>query len=170
MRVFTILFFLFSATSWSQQHCGFDFTSFLVLHVHENGKTENIGNLKVSLVDVNGEPAINTNSTLSWSNSGKPLFFTENYKIGSDGKRNSDDGKDLKWFFPYLKDSYLLSVTNEFPADAFQVKIEDPENIFKSVTVQLYSYNMYVLCSTQQQAMQFGRRVNKPLDIVLERN
>lgn len=170
VRAITLVFILFSTIGYSQQHCGFDFTSYLVLHVHENGKPNNISELIVSLVDADGLPAVNVNNSLSWSNSGKQLQFAENYKIDANGKRAAVSTNEMKWYFPYAKDTYLLSVTNEFPADNFQVKIEDPKQIYKSVTVQLNTYNMYVLCSTQQQAMQFGRRVNKPLEIILERN
>lgn len=169
MKIFTFLFLLFSGTVWSQQHCGFDFTSYLVLHVHENGKVENIPDLKITLVDAAGHQAINYNNALSWSNSGKALFFTENYRIGSNGKRTTEINETTKWYFPYAKDTYLLSITNEFPADDYSVKIEDPQNIYKTNITQLHTYNMYVLC-TGQQAMQFGRRINKPLEIVLERN
>ena len=157
-----------SFQSWSQVHCGFDFTSYIVLHVHENGKSENISGLNITLVDANGQDAINVNNNLSWSNGGKKLFFTENYKVGVDNKRIDDLSKAIKWHFPYSKDTYLLSVTNEFAADDFQVKIEDPNQVYKTILVPLYSYNMYVLCTSQQQSMQFGRRVNKPVDIVLE--
>ena len=168
MRILSLVLFLMSFQSWSQVHCGFDFTSYIVLHVHENGKSENISGLNITLVDANGQDAINVNNNLSWSNGGKKLFFTENYKVGVDNKRIDDLSKAIKWHFPYSKDTYLLSVTNEFAADDFQVKIEDPNLVYKTILVPLYSYNMYVLCTSQQQSMRFGRRVNKPVDIVLE--
>ncbi len=168
MRILVIFLLLVSCQSWSQVHCGFDFTSYIVLHVHENGKTENIEGLKITLVDADGKEAINVNNNLSWSNSGKSLSFSENYRVGSDNKRIDDVSKAIKWHFPYSKDTYLLSVTNEFAADDYQVKIEDLKQKYKTTIVQLFSYNMYVLCTSQQQSMQFGKRANKPIDIVLE--
>ncbi|MBF6608623.1 MAG: hypothetical protein ITG00_07780 [Flavobacterium sp.] len=154
----------------AQQHCGYDFTSYIVLHIHEDGKSENISGLKVTLVDRDGNPAVNTNNSLSWQRAGQTLTFTENYQIGSDGKKVAEPNENSKWYFPYAKDTYLLSVTNEFPADDYQVRIEDTsvEPVFKTLVVPLYSYNMYVLC-TGQQATQFGRKLNKPVKIVLER-
>lgn len=169
MRILVVVLLFVSFQSWSQVHCGFDFTSYIVLHVHENGRAENIEGLKIILVDANGNDAINVNNNLSWSNSGKILSFSENYRVGADNKRIDDASKAVKWHFPYSKDSYLLSVTNEFPADDYQVKIEDPNQKYKTTIVQLFSYNMYVLCTSQQQSMQFGKRTNKPIDIVLER-
>ncbi|HEX8269070.1 MAG TPA: hypothetical protein VF581_04190 [Flavobacterium sp.] len=171
-----LLFFFFIITSANaQQHCGFDFTSYIVLHIHEDGKKENIASLKVTLVDSEGQEAVNTDNKYSWNKTGETLVFSENYRIGSDGKRLSVDAvvEKARWFFPYATDTYLLSVTNEFPADDMMVKIED-ENIppvYKSATIQLYTYNMYVLCSSQlqQNAMQFGRKANKPIDVVLEK-
>jgi hypothetical protein len=43
--------------------------------------------------------------------------------------------------------------------------------LFKTQIVPLNSYNMYVLCSAQneRQAMQFGPRTNRPVEIILER-
>ena len=159
---------MISLQSWSQVHCGFDFTSYIVLHVHENGKSENVSGLTITLIDANGQDALNVNNSLSWSNTGKKLSFSENYRVGADNKRTADAANAIKWHFPYSKESYLLSVTNDFAADDFQVRIEDPNKLYKTTVVQLYSYNMYVLCTSQQQSMQFGRRVNKPVDIVLE--
>jgi hypothetical protein len=146
----------------AQQHCGYDFTSYIVLHIHEDGKKENIPGLKAYLVDSEGNLVINTDNKYSWNSANAALEFTKNYRIDAD-----------RWFFPYAKDTYLLSVTNTFPADELQVRIEDASAtpIYQSTTIPLYSYNMFVLCSSEQQqkAMQFGPRVNKPVDVVLER-
>ncbi len=166
-----LVFFLLSVVPVSaQQHCGYDFTSYIVLHIQEDGKPDNISGLKVTLVDRDGNDAVNVNNSLSWQRAGQVLEFTENYRIGPDGKRSVEPTDKDRWFFPYAKDTYLLSVTNEFPADEYQVRIEDPRTdpVFQTMIVPLHSYNMYVLC-TGQQATQFGRRQNRPVKIVLER-
>ncbi|HEU0137292.1 MAG TPA: hypothetical protein VFQ50_08380 [Flavobacterium sp.] len=162
MRGLLFMLLLIGFSSTAQQHCGYDFTSYIVLHIHEDGKKENIPGLKVSLVDRNGNEIVNHNNKYSWNNNDGTLVFSKNYMIDNN-----------RWFFPYAKDTYLLSVTNTFPADELQVKIEDAsaEPVFATTTVPLYSYNMFVLCSSEQQqkAVQFGPRVNKAVDIVLER-
>lgn len=175
MRYLLSLIFLVSFSAHSQQHCGYDFSSYLVLHIHEDGKSENIPNLKVTLVDSLGNDVINVNNKYSWNKSGQIMKFYENYKIDNDGKKieNTPENQKAKWFFPFSKDTYLLSVTNDFPADNMQVKIEDisvkPQ--FETETIQLYAFNMYILCTTQvqQKAQQFGPRVNKSVNIVLKR-
>lgn len=175
-----ILLLLAGAVSAQQNpmHCGYDFTSYVVIDAHEDGKAHNIKNLKVTIVDSLGNDVINTNNLYSFKNANQPMKFMLNYLIGDDNKRLAEGAAATKerWFFPYAKDNYLISVVNNFPADSFQVKIEDidgPENggKFKTVIIPLYAYNMYVLCSneSQQAAMKFGRKMNKPIDVVLEK-
>jgi len=172
-----ILLFPFAAKA-QVMHCGYDFTSYVVLDIHEDGKKENVKNLRVTIVDSIGNEVINKANKYSYNHADEPMVFTFNYKIGDDNKRLAEGATAAKerWFFPYAKDNYLLSVVNTFPADSFQVKIEDTDGKenggkFKTVLIPLNSYNMYILCSneSQQAAMKFGRKMNKPIDVVLER-
>ena len=152
-------------------HCGYDFTSYLVLNVHEDGKKENVKGLKITVVDSTGNDVININNVYSWNNSNQPLQFSLNYQIDEKGDKITAENLKARWFFPYAKDNYLLSVANTFPADDFRLKIEDPNKKFKTQFVQLYAFNMYVLCATQsEKAVQFGKKQNRPIDIVLEKN
>ncbi|MFL9843624.1 hypothetical protein [Flavobacterium rhizosphaerae] len=159
-------------------HCGYDFTSYVVLDVHEAGKKENIKNLHITIVDSLGNDVINSNNQYSWKNADKPMVFNSNYRIGDDDKRLPEGATATKerWFFPYSGDTYLISVANSFPADNFSIKVEDIDGAenggkYKTVIIPLYSYNMYILCSNQSQqaTMKFGRKMNKPIDIVLEK-
>lgn len=182
MRYIVILLLFVGFTAKAQQvtmHCGYDFTSYLVIDAHESGKTENIKNLKITVVDSLGRDVINVGNMYSWSRANEPLRFKQNYAIGEDNQPlpagTKLTGKE-RWFFPYAKDNYVLSVANTFPADNFSIKIEDVDgkengDQFKTVIQPLYSYNMYVLCSneSQQAAIKFGRKMNKPIDIVLEK-
>jgi hypothetical protein len=166
MKLKLVLFFaLFSAFSFSQvPHCGFDFTSYLVVKAHEEGKSENVSELKISLVNENGEEVINENNRYSWKNGNQPLVFSKNHLISKPEERP-------KWFFPYSEDTYLLSVTNTFPAADFYLKIEDSKQIYKKQIIQLQSFNMYILCSSEneRQARSFGPRSNSPIDVILEK-
>lgn len=182
MRYLITLLFLVSLSVKGQQvtmHCGYDFTSYLVIDAHENGKKENIKNLKITVVDSTGREVINVGNMYSWSRANEPMCFKQNYPIGEDNKPLANNAKltgNERWFFPYAKDNYILSIANTFPADRFSIKIEDTDGAenggqFKTVIQPLYSYNMYILCSneSQQAAMKFGRKMNKPIDVVLER-
>jgi len=157
-------------------HCGYDFTSYIVVKPHEVGKTETINGLKISICDENGNEVINNDFKLSWRNNNKPLHFVRNYKIDQNNKRleGFDSGK---WFYYFAEDHYLVTVSNTFPAEEYYLKIEDPDGAengghFKPFMMQLASYNMYILCTSEerQKAIQFGRKVvNKPIEVVLER-
>ena len=158
-------------------HCGYDFTSYIVLDVHESGKKENIKNLKITVVDSLGRDVINIGNLYSFKNANQPMLFSFNYLIGDDNKKLEEGAvaKKERYFFPFAKDNYLLSVSNTFDADKFSVKIQDTDGKenggkFKTLILPLYKYNMYVLCSneSQQAAIKFGRKMNKPVDIVLE--
>jgi len=177
----TMLYFVgLLATSMQAQigdaiHCGYDFTSYIVIKPHEDGKSQTINGLKMTICDENGNEAINKEFKLSWRNNNQPLRFVRNYKIDSNNKRleGFDEGK---WFYYFADDHYLVTVSNTFPAEEYYLKIEDIDGEengghFKTFTMQLAPYNMYILCDSEerQKAMQFGRRMNKPLEVVLER-
>ncbi|WP_396142731.1 hypothetical protein [Flavobacterium sp.] len=163
MRIVSIFFLFFSLNLLGQvPHCGFDFTSYLVVKVHEEGKSDNIPDLKISVVNEKGEEIINENNKYSWKYGNQALFFARNHLI-------SKSNEPEKWFFPYAGDTYLLSVTNTFPAEEFYIKIQDTKGKFKEQLVQLQAFNMYILCSSEneRQARTFGPRSNNPIEVVL---
>ena len=81
---------LLSAGAYSQIgdaiHCGYDFTSYIVVKPHEDGKTQTINGLKMTICDENGNEVINKDFKLSWKNNNQPLHFVRNYKIDSNNK------------------------------------------------------------------------------------
>lgn len=145
-------------------HCGFDFTSYLVVTPHENGSSDIINNLQIKVVDANGNEVLNTNNSLSWINKDKPLLFDRNYLISKSSEKE-------RWFFPYANESYFLSVTNTFPADNYSVEISDTKGIYKNQMIELQNFNLYILCSSEneKQAKSFGPRTNRPIEVVLEK-
>ena len=162
----SFLFLLFSLFCFSQvPHCGFDFTSYLVVIPHENGNSAILNNLQISIVDANGNEVLNTNNSLSWLNKDKALLFDRNYLISKATEKE-------RWFFPYANESYFLSVTNTFPADNYSVKIADLKGIYKTQMIELQNFNMYILCSSEneKQAKSFGPRTNRPIEVVMEKN
>lgn len=181
MKYLLLLIALISFSAKAQQsglHCGYDFTSYIVLDVHEAGKKENIKNLRITVVDSLGNDLINTANLYSWKNADKPMAFSFNYLIDDNNQRLAEGATATKerWFFPYAKDNYLITVVNTFQPERFQVKIEDKDGKenggkFKTIFLPIYGYNMYILCSneSQQAAMKFGRKMNKPVDVVLEK-
>lgn len=163
MKIIPYFFLFFTLITVGQvPHCGFDFTSYLVVKAHEDGKVENIADLKISLVNEQGEAVINENNKYSWKNANQALIFTRNHLI-------SKSNEPEKWFFPYAGDTYLLSVTNTFPAEEFYIKIQDTQGKFQEQLVQLQAFNMYILCSSEneRQARSFGPRTNSPIEVIL---
>jgi|SRR5690554_851798 len=156
-------------------HCGYDFTSYIVVKPHESGKTKTINGLKISICDQNGNEVINENYKLSWKNNNQPLYFVRNYKIDAHNKP-IEGFNEGKWFYYFAEDHYLVTVSNTFNAEEYYLKIEDTDGDengghFKTFLMQLAPYNMYILCDSEekQQAMQFGRRMNKPIEVVLDK-
>ncbi|MBP6074156.1 MAG: hypothetical protein KA486_04250 [Flavobacterium sp.] len=163
MKILSFFFLFFTLITVGQvPHCGFDFTSYLVVKAHEDGKSENVADLKITLVNEKGVEVINENNKYSWKNANQALIFTRNYLI-------SKSNEPEKWFFPYAGDTYLLSVTNTFPAEDFYLKIQDTKGVFQEQLVQLQAFNMYILCSSEneRQARTFGPRTNSPIEVVL---
>lgn len=163
MKILSFFFLFFTLITVGQvPHCGFDFTSYLVVKAHEDGKSENVPDLKITLVNEKGVEVINENNKYSWKNANQALIFTRNYLI-------SKSNEPEKWFFPYAGDTYLLSVTNTFPAEDFYLKIQDTKGVFQEQLVQLQAFNMYILCSSEneRQARTFGPRTNSPIEVVL---
>lgn len=177
MRYLLFLFLLISISAKAQipTHCGYDFTSYFVLNVHESGKNEAVHGLKISIVNVFGMEVLNANNQLSWVDADKPMLFTSNYKVDDNGKKITPESVVSKerWYFPFAKDNYLLSIKSTFPADEYSVKIEDVDGdlngSFKTQIVKLAPFNMYVLCSSKTREVQFGPKGNRPLDVVLEK-
>lgn len=182
MRYFLFLFlfsFSLNAQNLGQtQHCGYDFTSYLVLNVHEEGAKQNIKGLKLTLVDLNGNEVINANNQYSWKDNNKALVFSFNYLIDENNQRIENPIENVKerWFFPYAKDNYFLSIINTFPADQLKVKIEDTDGnenggYFETQIVEIGYFDLFVLCSNQVRdyAVQFGRKANKPLEVIVKK-
>lgn len=174
--LYFILLISFSASAQVAQHCGYDFTSYFVVNAHESGHKDGVKGLKIKVVNAFGLEVLNVNNFYSWTDNNKPLSFVANYKIDNDGNKLKDNSvaEKERWFFPFAKDSYLLSIKSTFPADDFFIKIEDVDGAenggdFKIQTIKLYPFNMYVLCSSKARETQFGPKMNRPIDVILER-
>mgnify|MGYP001232320113 CR=1 FL=1 len=182
MKFIMILFLGFAAglahaqmPNLDQIHCGYDFTSYLVVHPHEAGNNRTIDGLHIFICDEEGNEVLNENFKLSWKYNNKPLYFIRNYRIDNNNKR-IESLEEGKWFYYFAQNHYLVTVANTFPADNYFIKIEDRDGEangghYKTQIIPLGVYNMYVLCESdeRQQAMTFGRKMNRPIDVVMEK-
>lgn len=163
--------FLMAFPFWAQAqiagvpHCGYDFTSYLVVNAHEENAKLNPKDLSISLVDLEGKEVINTANTISLIGTNAPLIFIQNYQVSlADGQ--------LKWYFPYATDQYFLVVRNTIDIEKFQVKIEDKKGIYQPQILPLNTFNLYVLCSTEaeKQSRSFGPKTsNQMVEVVLKK-
>ena len=113
----SFFFLLFTLFSFGQvPHCGFDFTSYLVVKVHEEGKSDNIPDLTITLDKEKGEEVINENNKYSWKYGNQALVFTRNHLI-------SKPNEPEKWFFLYFGYSYFFFFFNTFLAEEFYINI-----------------------------------------------
>jgi hypothetical protein len=178
-KLFFILLTTQLATSQinpSTQHCGYDFVSYLVVNPRTETSKETIKGLKISLVDTNGNPIINTDNKFSWKDNNKELIFTLNYLIDEQNKRidTKVEGVAERWYFPYSKETYFLSVVNGINTDEIKIKIEDVDDTanggqFQTQIVDISPFDLFVLCTNQirDYSMKFGRKGNKPIDVFL---
>lgn len=167
MKKISAFFIFISSLSYSQitgvPHCGYDFTSYVVVNAHEETQKMNVKDLKISLVNLDGNEVINTNNEISLVNNNLPLTFTQNYQI-------TLDNNQVKWYFPYATDQYFLVVRNTISIEDYQVKIEDTKGKFQTQIMPLSSLNLYILCSSEaeKQARAFGPKTsNQMVDVIL---
>lgn len=162
-KIIVLLFFcIFSLAQNGIPHCGYDFTSYIVVNAHENGLKITPDNLQITLVDLEGNEVINTDNSISLINNNQKLYFTKNYLI--DEKR---------WYFPYATDQYFLVIRNTLDVENYQIKISDAKSIYQTVIIPISSINKYVLCSTEAERLNrnFGPKVtNQPVEVVLIKN
>lgn len=167
MKKIVAFIVLISSLSYSQitgvPHCGYDFTSYVVVNAHEEQQKVNVKDLKISLVDLDGNEVLNTNNAISLINNNLPLYFTQNYQI-------TLENNQIRWYFPYATDQYFLVVRNTISIEDYQIKIEDLTGKFQTQIVPLSSLNLYILCSTEaeKQARTFGPKTsNQMVDVIL---
>ena len=167
MKQIVVFFIIFSSVSFGQitgvPHCGYDFTSYVVVNAHEENQKVNVKDLKISLVDLDGNEVLNTNNAISLVNNNLPLLFTQNYQITLENNQQ-------RWYFPYASDQYFLVVRNTISIEDYQIKIEDTKGKYQTQIVPLSSLNLYILCSTEaeKQARTFGPKTsNQMVEVVL---
>lgn len=169
MRIYFFILFmcanLYSQSENNQFHCGYDFSTYLVVETIVNGKKEILPDLKISIIDFEGNLVLNENNKFSYKNANESLLFQKNYKILPEGSLTE------KWFFPYADESYFLVLNNDFPFQDFKIKITDLSGKFKTIEQNISVENFYKLCALNAKTgKQFGPKSNIAIKIYLEKN
>ena len=167
MKKIVAILILWSNLSISQisgvPHCGYDFTSYIVVNAHEDKIVTNVKDLHITLVDLEGKEVVNSNNSLSLVNKDLPLTFTQNYQV-------KVAENQIRWYFPYATDQYFLVVRNTIAIEDYQVKIEDSKGKYITQIIPLSSLNLYILCSSEaeKQARTFGPTTsNQMVEVIL---
>ena len=159
-----ICFLLFLNFGFAQDlpHCGFDFTTYLVVNPVFNGKV--IENLKITIVDINGIELLNTNNNYSFVNKDETLNFKQNQQI-------TLENNEKRWGFKYCQNQYYIQLSKTFEPEenGFQIKIEDPKKFYATIILPIQRINLYVLCTSE--VKKFGPKLtNQMIDVALELN
>jgi hypothetical protein len=151
MIKYAILFFV--TIYFSQNHCGLDLTTYLVV---KNIKNKDI-NLKITIVDKNDKELINLNSQFSFLDVNQPLIFKKNKK-----KENTDE-----WDLNLIKDeAYYISLKSDFIllVDEFKIKVQNLLNTDFVSIFPINQINFYKFC--KQEVKSFGPKMtNQPIII-----
>lgn len=166
-----ISFILLSGIAFGQ-HCAYDFTSIIVVSIHEKDNLNNIPNLKVTIVDSEGNKVLdrNENEIIFWQNPEQTTFegFID----------NNNPAQNEKIRFPFAKDNYIWVCSVSFNLDDYYLKIEEindslqyrlPDYKF----IKLYEVDKFHLCDSYRNEdyhKNFGsRRLHKPIEIIVDR-
>jgi hypothetical protein len=141
--IITFLFLIFNQVN--AQHCGFDFSSIIVLNIHTKEKPDVIPNLKIELI---GE--VPNNFGL------KTLKFEQGLE------------------FAFIKDSYGLVIPSAMSLENFKIKITDidgfkNEGFFKEIIISTFNLDKYPLCGNYNRkefVSIYGCRLYKPIEVI----
>lgn len=157
--------FLANPQSTSAQHCPFDLSAIVVLHIHTADDPRTIPGLKVSLLDSNG----NTKD-LFWQNA---LASTAHGYID-----NEHPARVRQIRFPFALDHYVWVCGSRFPLGKYRVRVESPgeenKKEFETEVVTLSGNDLFSLCGTYDEEiypkwMERDGVPYKPVEIILRK-
>lgn len=165
------LFLLISFTLLSGlafgQHCAYDFASIIVVYVHEKDNLNTIPNLKITLVDNEGNAVLDHND--------KEIVFWQNPQKTISKYNSPEKAKEIR--YPFAKDNYVWVCGVNFSVDDYYLKIEETGNTshynlpyYK--LIRLYEADKFHLCDAYDNEDYFtytGRRLYKPVEIILQK-
>ena len=174
MKHLIILTFVifFSNIKTQAQHCAYDFTSIIVVSVHEKDNPNNIPNLKITLVDNSGKIVLDKNEKeiVFWQNPEQTTFegFID----------NNNPAQNEKIRFPFAKDNYIWVCSVYFNLDDYYLKIEEVSDtpqyrLPDYKLIKLYEVDKFHLCDSYRNEdyhKNFGtRRLYKPIEIIVDK-
>jgi hypothetical protein len=160
-------------TALNAQHCGYDFTSVIVVRPHAAGDSVVIDALRITLLDSSNLPVVHYDKP--WQ------FFHRNIEQNLPYRKRGYF--DVPAFFPFAKDNYILVVPNSFRTAKMKVLVQDERDAgplnkrrdqwpvrYKQVVVPLTALDSYQLCGVYDEEVyppMEGRPNFAPVDIIL---
>lgn len=150
------------------QHCGYDFTSIIVVHAHRANSPAVEPRLRITLLDANNLPAVINGQ--DWNR------FRPN-----DGRSVPHDRAWQQHFerysgqvFPFAGDNYVLVIPSHLDYTGYSILVQDERNgglgELKRTVVPITNNDVYILCGTYDEEVypsMEGRPAFKPVDIIL---
>ena len=131
------------------QHCGYDFSSVIVVRPHAAGDSAVIDGLRITLLDSTNLPMVHYDKP--WQ------LFQRNVEQHLPYRKRGYYG--VPAYFPFAKDNYILVVPNSFRTAKMKVLVQDERDAgplnerrdqwpvrYKQVVVPLTEFDSYPLC------------------------
>ena len=174
-----VLLLAFLPTGLIAQHCGYDFSSIIVVRPHAAEDSAVIHGLRITLLDSNNVPVVHRGApwSLFHRNERAPFCGYVRYK----GPINP--------YFPFAEDNYVLVVPNSFRTEKMKVLVQDERDAgplkkrrrasasepgwpvrYQQVVVPLTAFDSYALCGDYDEEVyppMDGRPNFAPVDITL---
>jgi hypothetical protein len=175
-----IFIFLFSENVKSQ-HCPFDGSAIVVLHIHEEDSVRTIPNLKITLLDSLHVP-IEGYYFQNGMFVEDTLFFWQNPSLttfrGYIDNNNPADVRHMR--FPFARDNYVLVLSGGYPIENCFIQIEEiaVNGTLHYFPIQqpipLYKHDLYSLCGTYDdenyRTYYYGTRPYHPVELTMKRD
>jgi len=128
------------------QHCGYDGAYIIVLNIHNSENTDNISDLRISVMDSFGS-TITKNFWNREKQQRDTLFFwrnPDNTSVkGKTEQRHSMYPRPNRFWF--ADDHYVMVLNGN--EEYTQIRIQDPKGRYDELIIPIYSEEVYPLCS-----------------------
>ncbi|RRJ89862.1 hypothetical protein EG240_10725 [Paenimyroides tangerinum] len=166
-KLLTFLFLISLSHFAFGQHCAYDFASIIVVTIHEKENLNNIPNLKVTIVDSEGNNVLDRNDN--------EIVFWQNPEKSSTEYNNFENAKEIR--YPFAKDNYVWVCGVNFSVEDYYLKIEETGNTSKYhlpyyKLIKLYEVDKFHLCGNyhnEDYHTYSGRRLYKPVEIIVQK-
>jgi len=146
------------------QHCAFEDVSIIVVWIHTKDDSSNIPDLKITLVDSQG-------NTISDRNNNEIVFRKNKEKNQHNGYFLSPEDRS----YPFAKDNYIWVCNVGFNVDTYYLRVEKSGPASQDdrplcLPVKLSESDKYYLCGVynDREYIASGNRLYKPVEIILD--